>query len=346
MMIPGVKHFLIPDHDLMRGRCYYVLPRKLLDPAIVAMNSAYLDRDVIEFDLMVADGLGTKGTIVGFWNRQPIRHAYLQQRDPAANLPSDQKTINSLGWEGVTSQNLQLAYATGDRLMEPLFRCQQAYCGWLCCNPEFVEEERKLWRRLVPLLGQFGVPCLAAPLPSKRPISVADTTGRACRLYRVFAQFADRWRLEQLPGPGLPQPHGVDLAGLGIRSSPDHGKEAVLNLHLPRNVALLGAEELAESIEYAMARSSAPAHLRPWETIVAKSNIAKHVLPRWARIFMLQHYWRVLHERYAEACDRRAGQLKHVFAKFLNVGVDTVHVDLRIVRSCLGPAWFAPAPIR
>lgn len=73
--------------------------------------------------------------------------------------------------------------------------------------------------------------------------------------------------------------------------------------------------------------------------LVAGSNTGKQAIARNARIFVLQHFWRVLHHRHSAALRRRSAMLKRSFARLLNTGEQSIHQDLLAIRRRLGPNW-------
>ena len=71
------------------------------------------------------------------------------------------------------------------------------------------------------------------------------------------------------------------------------------------------------------------------------SNPAKNKIPRFGRVFELQHYCRILHERHAQAIHRRLGDLEFALASFMGVSPETIHRDLLFIRDRLGEDWMS-----
>jgi hypothetical protein len=85
-----------------------------------------------------------------------------------------------------------------------------------------------------------------------------------------------------------------------------------------------------------------PEHLRDWLEIVRVRPARKASLERFGRLFELQHFWRVLHGRYASACYWRKGRLERVAADYLCIEAEVVHRDLVFLGKRLGPKWHLP----
>ena len=82
-----------------------------------------------------------------------------------------------------------------------------------------------------------------------------------------------------------------------------------------------------------------PDHLVKWRRIVARENAAKNAIARYARLFSLQHYWRLIHERHAIAVKRQACHLRAAFATFFDVSPDSIRKDLTSITKGLGSGW-------
>jgi len=86
-------------------------------------------------------------------------------------------------------------------------------------------------------------------------------------------------------------------------------------------------------------RMAQPDHLRKWFQIIRPGNQAKNQLNRFARIFSLQHYWRLLHQRHRSAIKDAVGSLEFAFSKWFEVSEGSVHQDRLNIMRCLGSNW-------
>jgi len=102
-------------------------------------------------------------------------------------------------------------------------------------------------------------------------------------------------------------------------------------------------EVLRNMMEESLRGSQSPEHLASWNKLVGSKNVAKNQIARLGRIFELQHYCRILQERYPEAIRRRQGALERALAIFMDVSSETVHRDLQFIRRRLGAGWTSRA---
>jgi hypothetical protein len=58
-------------------------------------------------------------------------------------------------------------------------------------------------------------------------------------------------------------------------------------------------------------------HLLPWLEIVRADSQAKKSIERYGRLFVLQHFWRIVCARHAAAVAGRFAQLRRAFASWL-----------------------------
>jgi hypothetical protein len=141
----------------------------------------------------------------------------------------------------------------------------------------------------------------------------------------AFLDFFARWRLKGLAAPGLPIPLQPLMAGVLpayiVRQLDDLGGI----FFFPDTFPIPSRDELRWLLEDAIHGSDNPEHLSEWMQIVRASNLAKNKIGMYARVFKLQHYWRILQQRHAKALQRRTGKLKEVLASFLGVKAGLIH---------------------
>lgn len=73
--------------------------------------------------------------------------------------------------------------------------------------------------------------------------------------------------------------------------------------------------------------------------MVRNGNTAKNRLPRFGRLFEIQHYCRLLRQRHPEALERRLATLKKALAGFLRCTEASVHADMMLLNKRLGKEW-------
>src|SRR5262249_19276815 len=94
-----------------------------------------------------------------------------------------------------------------------------------------------------------------------------------------------------------------------------------------------------EVLEDTVRGGEPPDHLREWIDIVRSSNPARNRIPRFARIFKLQHFMRVLYSRHAATLNRKKGAVCDAVAEFFEVDRDVIRRDVRFVESHLTRDW-------
>jgi hypothetical protein len=115
--------------------------------------------------------------------------------------------------------------------------------------------------------------------------------------------------------------------------------EGATTLFLPDILPVSTRGVLPETIEDAVHGRQRPEHLTEWLRIVGRNNPAKNVIARYARLFSLRHYWRIVHARHQSAVRRSAARLMSAFAAFFRVSDDSIRRDLTLMARRLGKGW-------
>jgi hypothetical protein len=89
-------------------------------------------------------------------------------------------------------------------------------------------------------------------------------------------------------------------------------------------------------LEGALRQGEGLEHLKEWVNIVQQHNLARNRITRFARLFEVQHYWRIMRERHPAALARRLGQFEAAVACFLKSEQQTVRRDFQFIRRRLG----------
>lgn len=337
------------EHPLIESCYFFTLPTELLEDVVETVGESRFDGELLKLDRDLAAECGDHSEVIGFRAGVPIQYGLLgRSLSPHAvawNLDDDVKA--ALGWK---PEHFSALGALTDRTDRPRDTCR-AYAGWLSLNPTFLGEQAAFvsrWAQMIRMAGLDGT------TPRKREV-IADYLAD----YRSFTiardEFLARWQLTGLAGPHLPtppMPH-VPLAG-GVRTvlpNPDLGT----TLFLPTIHPLPERQELLRMIDDVMRRHRLPEHLKEWAELIATDNPGRaKAFPRFQRIFLLQHYWRVLFSRHANALDRQLGKLHGVFANFLIHDADAAKDASRIIKEDLieigksrgGPDWYLhPTPL-
>jgi hypothetical protein len=206
-------------------------------------------------------------------------------------------------------------------------------------NRTFVEEHDALLRQWSPTLAAQGYECvdlLKNDTVANAPNNESGENWESCR--RAVQQFLARWQLRALSAPHLPLPLqplsiadmssrvGVNQPGLGI-------------FLFPTTIPLPSGDLMRGILEHELRASTDDSHLQEWLSIVRTSRAARNLLPKFGRLFELQHYYRTLQQRHRLALHRKATVLKSVLAKYLGAKPRTIHSDLNFIAKRLGKRW-------
>jgi hypothetical protein len=80
-------------------------------------------------------------------------------------------------------------------------------------------------------------------------------------------------------------------------------------------------------------------HLAEWMDLIAAGNASKKSFTKFARLFEVQHYYRLLHHRHEAALRRKLGPVKEALASFLETEKRTIDEDLKFLNQRLGTEW-------
>ena len=343
---------LVPKPPAISGHICYVIPRDLLRRLDDEFKRAEFIWEQAEAEFAFTESMHERGRWVGLrrWfgarNDLPITYDYLP-RETECDRPRNQE----LGGVDLASYasffpdtnlvRMEYLLKRGKARTKRLWELAQAYAGWLMTNPEFLDEHDRLvadfhveietWR-----FPQHALPVLPGTVPPdcEPPDKRINAYGNACDTFFL------KWRLLTLAAPGLPVPllPGVPVPPTihVLSLSQTVGKL----FYFPDTFPIPSREDLREQIEESLrGGSQLPAHLSEWGAMVGNSNTAKNKLLRYARLFEVQHYSRLLRQRHPEALDRRLAALKKSLASFLGCTEASVHADMMFLNKRLGKDW-------
>ena len=81
-------------------------------------------------------------------------------------------------------------------------------------------------------------------------------------------------------------------------------------------------------------------HLSEWIELIRADTRGKKSIEKYARWFVIQHNYRVLYSRHADALHRSSRAIEAEMSRSLNIARDTLHLDLINIRKKLKPNWF------
>jgi hypothetical protein len=321
---PGTRSTMVPrdlqQHELLANTCFYSVPLELLKAIDKEVKPLFEGNELWLIDKRLAEICGDHTQQVGFVRGQALQFGLLRQSSPLVVTAEQAK---ALGWNEFNAAKLELVRKTFDKRSKWYNTIARGYAGWLISNPEFRQE------RATVLSAGSGVVSITPDLLADAsdddlPVSVRD--------------FLVRWRLSGMAGQRLPIPMRPMLAGQFPLSILSQLMAAGGLFNLPDTYPIPSRDELRSMLEDAI-RSEKPAHLQQWTKITSQRNAAKNQIERFARLFEVQHYWELLHERHGEHLQRQTSKLQSVLAAYLKTSEQSIKGDLRFLRSRLGQDW-------
>lgn len=313
------------DNLWVRDKLFITIPRRLLDCVVERIGRDRFDYELLELEYGLSEA-GDKQFSVGFWGGHPIVFYHLSDEQ----LGNEVTESIPAGWQSnsaAVSNALRLATVRAKFITTTI----RGFLGWLMTNPLFLDEHDALFTKWKDEVFAWGIPTgglQLSPFPDQPDSS---------QFINSFAGFFKRWRLTTIAAPFLPVPQTPQLSGL----IPDTGRGRLESglFHVPDTFPIGSRDDLRMLLDDAI-HSEPEDHLTEWSTIVSASNFAKNPIARYARLFKLQHYCRLFHQRHSNAINRNLEDLERALAHFLGAKVSLIHQDLIFIRKRLGPQWF------
>lgn len=317
------------DHPRIAGRTFLTLPKDLLTAVTDRVGQEKFDRDVLKLDEDIAAFASKHPGLVGFIDGWPIAYQYLNIRTSEEEILSV-SDAERMGW---TKQQVDAVNGMGGFVANQ-HNLKISYCGWLMLKHPFRSEHDDLVQTHANVVG-CGPPVFTQQ-------AVEDDTeldGEQSDLMDRWRSFYSKWRINKLVAPGLPDPAGVQWTDLGRDFTPDHLRESTRGPKVSDIQMLPGGDTLRELMAD-LSPIEEDWHLRDWKRLIDPSNPSKNQIDRYARLFRLQHYWKVLFDRHSNSLNRQIGKLELAFANYLGQAKRNIHDDLQLLRHQLGHDWF------
>jgi hypothetical protein len=333
--VSELRSFAVPSpfarHPLVDGRYFYTFPERLLTLVVDQVVPDRFDAQILNMERQLSTLVNDRSVYVGIRREAPIAYGYLEASKPVRFSYDDVKHLNWGKSEQEIEQFLRVVNPRRDALTEPL----RGYCGWLMTNKTYVAEHDQLICQHARQVRDhdFPIPILAACGPPM-PQSAIDETW-----VNAFRQFYSRWRLQSLVGPGLPMPLPVLLPSFPLLAQNLAAAEGGTSVFLPDIVPISTRGVIHETLDDAVHGGQQPEHLAEWHRIVRRDNTAKNKIARYARLFGLQHYWRLLFERHPNTVVGNKAHLVDAMAEFFNLSIDSIRKDLTFIGKRLGKGW-------
>lgn len=220
----------------------------------------------------------------------------------------------------------------------------RAYLGWLLTNILFLQEQDAFFCDWQDALVAGGFPLYVPQSNSyatrgddRKTVNNTTTT-----LSRAYHTLLIRWHLQSFVGPYLPVPQQAHEVLFPHSLSANPLRAGAMGMSVPATMPLPDAEALRARTEASGSRQHAPDHLRGWMAIVQNANRHKQrELTRYARIFRLVHFWRLVHTRHPQIQKVGLPTRYGLFGAFLDVSDRTIRADMELVTHALGSkAWY------
>jgi hypothetical protein len=324
------------------SRICYSIPESLWDALTEHVERADRGRLETNFEVALTRRVDAIDTAVGLRNNFPIQDPYLRS-------PDDAKTIRLAEQMAAMAAGLtppQLFPVPSWTMLRQLAKIRlggAAYLGWLWTNRIFLDELAELHGAVPSLLRADALPPLPLPPPSgtidgNHPLLTQDS--RPDPTASHVRDFCTRWRLAQIVGPQTVYPLGPQLASPLPQLDAARTKTSGAVLYIPDIAPLPDREELrAMAEENVRATASGQTHLSKWIEIVSAGSGKQQEIGSYAKIYVIQHYMRVLFSRHAERLHQSSNALQTAFATWLNVNVRTIRRAFAVISDRLGSGW-------
>jgi hypothetical protein len=324
------------EHPLIADRYFYSLPPALWQELLTGLHENEFDAGLLRMERILATVCGDHSSQVGIWHGQYVSFQGLR---PMADMELSDDDFRAAGMKPIEARQALRLFAERDAA--PMERFRRGYAGWLLTNQQFLDEHDVLLTEYAQIVRRWGTHLAGIVVPSGTLLPGTDPTedpgwnafNAACE------EFFARWRLQSLAGPYLPVPLQALMAGSFPWTVVQHLMRAGGVFFLPDTMPIPSRDQLRGLLDHALHRGEQPDHLNEWLHIIRSSSGARNQLDRFARLFEIQHYWRLLRQRHASALEGNISRVETALARFFGISPASIHADLIEIRDRLGEAW-------
>ena len=295
----------------------FLIPRPLLDLLTRRIGFLRFDRDALRVELQYTRGSPWREMSAGVFHDVvrggyvPLFHEGLSGKPPAdsslATLSAKQKR-EDLAWSHEQESSLfsrlpEIVAADRTAWIEDL-----GFIGWLVSNETFLREQKTLFEAHGAIFDQLGIHRFPLGALRHYGLTCGEQTTRATVASEAVVAFCTRWNLSSLLGRFVP-------VSKGSLRQPDP--------YLPRpitgdatNMLMDPSDPIALALALPEARRLDP--LYDWKETVSAGSSSRKTIPRFARYFVFQHYYRLLMARHKKVLAGRQGAVLEVLAEYLN----------------------------
>jgi hypothetical protein len=337
---PATNNMTVParflHHPLVEDRYFCTLPGDFLDDVVSRVGTERFDPELVALETHLSTMCGDHSQNAGFQHARPF--SYVLRRRPLAIRSKDARS-RGLDRNQAALDNIVRIY---EERVAGMVRTTRAYSGWLMTNPQFLGELDELLATWSPMVRRWGFDRLGIVLPTGGMFLPGDdpTADVSWGGYSgAFEQFFGRWRLRGMGAPYLPVPLEPLMSGRFPLSVLQQVMNSGGAFVLPDIYPVPSRDQLRGMLDDALHRSDGRDHLTEWMGLIAKDKAVKTPLIKFGRLFEVQHYCRLLHQRHAAALKRKMQHVNAALARFLRTTSSTIKQDLAYLKARLGPAW-------
>lgn len=249
----------------------------------------------------------------------PLRLGELRSQLSAAIRNSGQDPADQLGEFDAksTEKSSQEIYD----VLSMNHRYSQGYCGWLLQQQEYSTDLNQLLTLFNDSLKNQLLPQQVFTQPTGAEM-IDDENAKAA--VSGFKAFCIKWRLQGLATRDLPIVVEPQYTATTIYN-PNSPANSV-SPHIPDIFPMEASGPASSALENARMSISSP-HLEEWKNLVSAGSKAKKRVERYSRQFRLQHYWRVVRQRYPKQTYKKKSQLTAIFAEYFQVSEAMIRRD-------------------
>jgi len=339
---PAANNATLParflSHHLVAGRYFFALPRDLWDLVHHRFGAATFDAELVDLEDAATRICGDCSFLVGLRSGRAFTYSLL--RLPSPQSTSSPQNVQARGPD-VQRAKREHAVQQANARLKLLTTVAEGYVGWLMSNRQFLDEHDALITSWAPTVRRWGFDKLGILVPQgmflrgDNPLEDPQWPNYS----RAFEEFFARWRLQGLAAPYLPIPLQPLMGGLVAISFLPQLMRAGGVFCYPDTFPVPSRDELRWLLEGALRGGRQAEHLEGWMSYIARDNMAKSPIARFGRLFLFQHYYRVLHHRHGRAFRGKSKALKKTIAEYLGVSLKTVVNGLVSIRKRLGNDW-------
>jgi hypothetical protein len=325
------------NHPSVAGRYFFSLPDKLFFYLLKSLGEKAFTPEELELECLAIERTDFSSQ-VGFLNGQALSYFGLAPFEPCR---FDYETAKAIGVTTLTKAAWDFDLKTADDFFKWNQPNRHAYCGWLLSNSTFLSEHDVLLQQWMPLAARIGMNLLGIDFPFERvdsgSLNLNEETWRTCD--SAFKSFLQRWRLQSLTAPYLPNLIEVTLSQGEQLPAKFYPRSGTLYLTTP-DVAPIPPESLLRPMmERARKQSTDAEHLAEWFKLVSIHTNRKKPFEGLSRRFELMHYWRAFMSRHADKARRNLERIKEAFAGYLEIDPASVNRHVVELKKQLGDDW-------